>query len=97
LLRLGRARAGVVEPRNGAIERLDDRFGGDYRNSISSGATATKPEGGLRRRQTNAGPGPMRAGYIEKSSLFLKRNQAAAAQAGVYLGRGEVTSVASES
>ncbi len=44
--------AGVVEPRNGAIESSIDRFGGDYRNfdlKRAEGDEACKA--GLRRRQ----------------------------------------------
>ena len=64
--------AGVVEPRNSAIETSIDRFGGDYRNfELKSGEgdeAARRPAPPT----TNAGPGPMRgrAMLARKRTVF---------------------------
>ena len=67
--------AGVVEPRNGAVETSIDRAGGDYRNFGLKRARATKPARRPAPRTTNAGPGPMRgrAMSARKPHCFLKK------------------------
>ena len=54
--------AGVVERRNSAVETSIDRFGGDYRSFAHGDARRvgrSLPQG-LRRRGSDAAPGPMR-------------------------------------
>ena len=85
--------AGVVEPRNGAIETSIDRFGGDYRNfelkssESDEACKAACTADNKCRAWTYARPG-----YVGRGGALFseKRNQAAAAQAGIYLGRGAV-------
>ena len=85
--------AGVVEPRNSAIETSIDRFGGDYRNfDLKSGegdeaCKAACAADNKCRAWTYARPGLCRQGG---ALLPEKGDQAAAAQGRVYLGRGAV-------
>ena len=85
--------AGVVERRNEAIETSIDRFGGDYKSfDLKSGdgedaCKAACAADNKCRAWTYARPG-----YAGKGGALLPEegHQAAAAQGGVYLGRGEV-------
>ena len=86
--------AGVVEPRNGAIETSIDRFGGDYRNfELKSGEGDEACKAACTERQQMPGLDLCAAGLCRQGSALLpeKGNQAAAAQARIYLGRGAVT------
>ena len=89
--------AGVVEPRNSAVETWIDRAGGDYRNfEIKSGESDEACKSACAadnkcRAWTFARAGLCRA----RSALFPEKgNQAAAAQGRVYLRRGAVDPVA---
>ena len=83
--------AGVVEPRNRAIETSIDRFGGDYRNFELKGGEgdeackAACTADNKCRAWTYARPG-----YVgrERALLPEKGNKAAAAQGRVYFGGG---------
>ena len=86
--------AGVVEPRNGAVETSIDRPGGDYRSfELKSG------EGDEACKAACTGDNKCRAwtyaraGLCRQGGALLseKGNQAAAAQGRVYLRRGAVT------
>ena len=90
--------AGVVEPRNSAVETSIDRFGGDYRNfELKSG------EGDEACKAACTGDNKCRAWTYARARICRqgsallpeKGNQAAAAQGRVYLGRGAVTFAAS--
>ena len=86
--------AGVVEPRNGAVETSIDRAGGDYRNfGLKSGEGDEGLQGGLHRGQQMPGLDLCAAGICRQGSALFpeKGNKAAAAQARIYLGRGAVT------
>ena len=81
--------AGVVEPRNDAIETSIDRFGGDYRNFDLKGARRRRRlQGGLHRRQQVPGLDLCPAGLCRQGRALLpeKRHQAAAAQGGFISG-----------
>ena len=90
--------AGVVEPRNGAIETSIDRSGGDYRSfELKSG------DGDEACKAACTGDNKCRAwtyarpGYVGEGRALLpeKGNQAAATQGRIYFGRGAVTFAAS--
>ncbi len=85
--------AGVVEPRNGNTETSIDRFGGDYRSFRSQEQRRRRRlQGRLRRRQQMPRLDLCAARLCRQGGALLpeERHQAAAAQAGVYLGRGAV-------
>ena len=90
--------AGVVEPRNGAIETSIDRFGGDYRNFELKGGEgdeackAACTADNKCRAWTYARPG-----YVGKEAhCFLKKEiKPPRRKAGIYLGRGAVTAASS--
>ena len=79
------------------IETSIDRFGGDYRVLISRAARRRRRlQGRLRRRQQMPRLDLCAAGLCRQGRALLpeERHQAAAAQGGVYLGRGAVTATA---
>ena len=87
--------AGVVEPRNDAIETSIDRFGGDYQQfRTQEQRRRRRLQGRLRRRQQMPGLDLCAAGLCRQGRALLseKGNQAAAAQGRVYFGRGAVAS-----
>ncbi len=88
--------AGVVEPRNTAIETSIDRFGGDYKNfELERARRRRRLQGRLHRRQAMPRL-DLRAPRLCRQGCALfpeERHQAAAAQGGVYVGRGAVAVV----